>query len=586
LSNHRPDLSEDRLQEAETAFRRARAAGEEAERRFPDSVKSLVRLAAQNRGLADFLVRTNRPRHALPFLEEAHGLLERVFDGTAREPPEIAELHATRSGLHSVLKSIGRTDDAERMARMALATARQFVADAPDIPRYHLQLAQCHEMLGDWESAVSVYSKAVAKWPGRSDFWQGRAGAYVALSKPKEALADLTKAVNPDDWRSWFTRGLVYSQLQDWDKAVADQTKAIELNASTWYVWYQRGVAYAGLKEWAKAVADHTKAIELSPRPYVWNWQQRGLCYAQLKQWDAALSDFMKVVELQPQQALDLAHQLHAAKQFEEAEKLLRRRIDVLDKAVVAPSSDAGDLQNLGHCCRLLAQLLDKSELQHDREAYLKRAIDTFAKLAKEQPATASHRDLLARSHYELGIHQWQYGQTGAAEGNLRQATELWRKLAADVPAEPVYLVHAVNAFLYPLAPLLEQAGRASEAEQFVARALPEWTKLARNDREDHRNALADATGLWARLLFDLGKRQQAEQLAAKAVEQWPENAHALIARGQDAPGARAARPSARGFRESHPARSEGRQGALVVPGPILCPRRPEARRPRPSGFD
>ena len=43
---------------------------------------------------------------------------------------------------------------------------------------------------------------------------------------------------------------------------------------------------------------------------------------------------------------------------------------------------------------------------------------------------------------------------------------------------------------------------------------------------------LAEATGLWARLLLDLGKRQQAEQLAAK-LEQWPENAHLLLARGR-----------------------------------------------------
>src|SRR5205823_4543711 len=121
---------------------------------------------------------------------------------------------------------------------------------------------------------------------------------------------------------------------------------------------------------------------------------------------------------------------------------------------------------------------------------------------------------------------------TAAAERNMRQAIEVWTKLAADAPAEPVYLLHVVNSFLHHLAPLLKETGRAAEAEQFASRAMPEWTKLARNDREDHRNVLADATGLWARLLLDLGKRQQAEQLAAK-LEQGPENAHLLFARGR-----------------------------------------------------
>src|SRR5207249_1572441 len=135
---------------------------------------------------------------------------------------------------------------------------------------------------------------------------------------------------------------------------------------------------------------------------------------------------------------------------------------------------------------------------------------------------------LLARSHFDLGGQQRQTGQADAAERNLRQAIELWTKLAADAPAEPVYLLHAVNSFLHHLAPLLQETGRAADAEQFLARAMPEWAKLARNDREDHRNVLADVTGLWAQLLLDLGKRQQAEQIAAK-LEQWPENAHFLL---------------------------------------------------------
>ena len=107
---------------------------------------------------------------------------------------------------------------------------------------------------------------------------------------------------------------------------------------------------------------------------------------------------------------------------------------------------------------------------------------------------------------------------------------ETWTALAAEVPSESVYLVHAVNVLVYPLASLLEEAGRVREGEQFVARTLPEWVKLARNDREDHRDMLAEATGLWARFLVSLGKRQQAEQLAVAAVEKWPGSARALVA--------------------------------------------------------
>src|SRR5207249_400 len=127
---------------------------------------------------------------------------------------------------------------------------------------------------------------------------------------------------------------------------------------------------------WAKAIDDQTKAIELSPIPQWGNWHQRGKCRAQLKQWDAALSDFMKVVELQPDRALGLVHHLQKARRNEDAEKLLRHSIEVLQKAVAHPSSDAGNLQNVGQCWRLLAQLLEKGERPRDSQAALNRAID------------------------------------------------------------------------------------------------------------------------------------------------------------------------------------------------------------------
>src|SRR5207247_8672472 len=122
----------------------------------------------------------------------------------------------------------------------------------------------------------------------------------------------------------------------------------------------------------------------------------------------------------------------------EDVEKLLRRGIEVLEKAVAGSSND-GNLAHLGQCWRLLAQLLENSERPRDSEAAFNRAIDIFAKLAKEQPATASHRDLLARSHFDLGGQQRQTGQADAAERNMRQAIELWTKLAADAPADPAY---------------------------------------------------------------------------------------------------------------------------------------------------
>src|SRR5262249_19838876 len=49
------------------------------------------------------------------------------------------------------------------------------------------------------------------------------------------------------------------------DKAVADFSKAIELQPDHAVAWYNRGNAYRGLGQPAQAVADYSKAIELKP---------------------------------------------------------------------------------------------------------------------------------------------------------------------------------------------------------------------------------------------------------------------------------------------------------------------------------
>ena len=61
-------------------------------------------------------------------------------------------------------------------------------------------------------------------------------------------------------------RASCYGSLKQWDKAIADCTKAIELEPKNAGVWWQRAVSYELLKQWDKALADFTKAIELDPK--------------------------------------------------------------------------------------------------------------------------------------------------------------------------------------------------------------------------------------------------------------------------------------------------------------------------------
>jgi WD40 repeat protein/serine/threonine protein kinase/tetratricopeptide (TPR) repeat protein len=91
--------------------------------------------------------------------------------------------------------------------------------------------------------------------------------------------------------------------------------------------------AHVRLRQWDKAVADFTKALqapEVAKAPDV--WAERGRCYGQLKKWSQAAEDFGQVAALQPDNFQALVEQGHCyreLKQFDKAIGVLNRAITV-----------------------------------------------------------------------------------------------------------------------------------------------------------------------------------------------------------------------------------------------------------------
>lgn len=86
------------------------------------------------------------------------------------------------------------------------------------------------------------------------------------------AIDDMTGAIEAfttsitlgPDARSFCYRGYTYFNLNNYDQALADYTKAIELDGSTVpEVYFFRGTLNGLMKNYGDAIQDLTKAIEL-----------------------------------------------------------------------------------------------------------------------------------------------------------------------------------------------------------------------------------------------------------------------------------------------------------------------------------
>jgi tetratricopeptide (TPR) repeat protein len=172
-------------------------------------------------------------------------------------------------------------------------------------------------------------------------------GAEKAYDK---ALVAWTKAIEhqPDRRESWYWRGRCHLSRQLRDKALADFSKAIELNQQRDNpgllsdTWHCRAKTYVELGQFDKGIADFTAAIELMPDNF-WHWLLRGQAQAALGQWDKALADYTKAVELnrderrECREALadaygNLAFLLRDAGQTAEAEKVAHKAIEAYER--------------------------------------------------------------------------------------------------------------------------------------------------------------------------------------------------------------------------------------------------------------
>jgi tetratricopeptide (TPR) repeat protein len=138
----------------------------------------------------------------------------------------------------------------------------------------------------------------------RAAFYSNRGNTYATLQQYEKAIPDHTKAlqINPELAEAYYNRGSTYHSLQQYKLAISEYTQAIQLNPKLAVAYYNRGVTYAKLQQYEKAISDFTQAIQTNPKLAV-VYHNRGATYATLRQYEKAISDFTKALQIDPKDA-------------------------------------------------------------------------------------------------------------------------------------------------------------------------------------------------------------------------------------------------------------------------------------------
>jgi tetratricopeptide (TPR) repeat protein len=126
-----------------------------------------------------------------------------------------------------------------------------------------------------------------------------------------DELAGVEKAIreNPNNAGAYLHRGLIRSHSQeDFAGAIADFSRAIELDPTSAETYNYRGTSYFWLKEFQKALADYNRAIDLDPNLTL-AYYNRGYVRIELKDKVGAIEDFRKGAALSKQEGDTISEQ-------------------------------------------------------------------------------------------------------------------------------------------------------------------------------------------------------------------------------------------------------------------------------------
>lgn len=120
-----------------------------------------------------------------------------------------------------------------------------------------------------------------------------------------QAIIDYSRAieVDPENELPYYDRGLAYANIGNYNLALADLDKAIDLNSNDANLFHVRGLIYKEMGNYEHAFLDQNRSIELDPKmadAYI----ERGIAYGNLGDHDNAFADFNKATELDPDNPL------------------------------------------------------------------------------------------------------------------------------------------------------------------------------------------------------------------------------------------------------------------------------------------
>jgi ABC-type branched-subunit amino acid transport system substrate-binding protein/WD40 repeat protein/regulator of sirC expression with transglutaminase-like and TPR domain len=179
-------------------------------------------------------------------------------------PPTDAEQNKVQPRPQNVPSPTPSSNNGQNNYRQAPSDRNQ--ASKLNSVNAHINQGLANHRQGNYQQAISNYSRAIALNPNSAKAYSNRAAAYNEQKDYQKAIADSSKAIslNPTYANAYINRGIAYYRQGNSQQAIKDYNKAIELAPGNAIAYTNRALAYTRLGNQQAAQADRQKAAELS----------------------------------------------------------------------------------------------------------------------------------------------------------------------------------------------------------------------------------------------------------------------------------------------------------------------------------
>jgi Tfp pilus assembly protein PilF len=175
-----------------------------------------------------------------------------------------------------------------------------------------------------WRNTIVLFSHDIEASPDEhylAYFIRGK--AYKKEGQFDSAIKDFNKAVdlNPYYHQSYHNRASVFAKTGQLDKAIDDYTVSINTRPTP-DAYYERGVVFSKQGETDKAIRDFRKAVNMNSRDYE-AYTRLGILYGKVGSLKTAIESFDKAIELNPNYPFTYGNRGHAYSLMGDNEKAL-----------------------------------------------------------------------------------------------------------------------------------------------------------------------------------------------------------------------------------------------------------------------